>query len=160
MLALLCLGAAPAQDNAAELTGLFMQSCVRFAGNPKDLRAWATGLGLQELPPQGEQAFLYGQPGKVFDATNDIGKRVVVSDDDGACSAIAERADGAAVQRGLEQALRDAGIAFTLTREADDSDEKSLHHRDYVASKDKLQWHILVGTVRDKPGTAMLTATP
>jgi hypothetical protein len=38
--------------------------------------------------------------------------------------------------------------------------EKSLHHRDYVASKDTLKWQILVGTVRDKPGAAMLTAAP
>jgi hypothetical protein len=137
-----------------------MQSCVRFAGNAQGLRDWATGIGLRELPPEGEQAFLYGQPGKVFDATNTVGKFVVVSGDGGACSAIAEIADGAAVEGDLEQLLHDAGIAFTLTQEQDDSVEKSLHHRDYVASKDKLQWHILAGTVRDKPGTAMLTALP
>jgi hypothetical protein len=158
--ALLCLGAGSAQDNAAELTGLFMQSCIRFAGNPPDLRTWAVGLGLHELPPQGEQAFLNGQPGKVFDATNEVGKRVVVSGDSGACSAVGETADGEAVVADLEQALRDNGIAFRLTQERDDSAEKALHQRSYLASKDTLQWQILVGTVLDKPGTAMLTALP
>ena len=137
-----------------------MQSCDRFVGNPKGLRDWATSVGLHELPPAGEQAFLYGAAGEVFDATNTIGKRVVVSYDSGACAAIAESADGAAVLGGLEQALRDAGIGFTVTKDGDDSAEKSLHHRDYLASKDSLQWHILAGTVNDKPGTAMLTATP
>ncbi len=137
-----------------------MQSCIRFTGNPPDLRAWATGLGLHELPPQGEQAFLSGQPGRVFDATNAIGKRVVVSYDSGACSAIAETADGAAVQSDLEQALRDAGIGFSVTLDADNSAEKSLHHREYLASKGTLQWHILLGTVRDTPGTTILTAEP
>jgi len=137
-----------------------MQGCVRFAGNRQGLRSWAAGLGLHELPPQGEQAFLHGLPGKVFDATNAIGKFVVVSADTGACSAIAERADGDAVAGDLEQSLHDAGIAFRLTQETDDSAEKALHHRDYVASKERLQWHILLGTVRDQPGTAMLTAMP
>jgi hypothetical protein len=155
-----CLAAGPAEDNAAELTGLFMQSCVRFAGNPRGLRDWAAALGLHELPPEGEQAFLYGLPGKVFDATNATGKFVVVSADAGACSAIAETADGAAVADDLEQSLRDAGIAFRLAQETDDSAEKSLHHRDYVASRDKLKWRIMVGTVRDQPGTAMLTVSP
>lgn len=155
-----CLAAGPGQDNAAELTGLFMQSCVGFLGNRQGLRDWAAHTGLQELPPQGEQAFLYGEPGKVFDATNAIGKFVVLSADSGSCSAVAEIADGAAVMSDLEQALHEVGIAFQVTNETDDSVEKSLHHREYVASKDKLRWQILVGTVRDKPGTAILTANP
>lgn len=155
-----CLAASPAQDNAAELTGLFMQSCVTFAGSRQGLRDWAAHTGLPELPPQGEQAFLYGEPGKVFDATNSIGKFVVLSTDSGSCSAVAESADGATVMNDLEQALRESGIAFQVTNETDDSVEKSLHHRQYVASKDKLRWQILVGTVRDKPGTAMLTTNP
>ena len=157
---LLCLAAGTAQDNAAELTGLFLQSCVRFAGNTKALRDWAGSTGLHELPPAGEQAFLQGAPGRVFDATNDIGKRVLVSADSGACSTVAETADGAAVASDLEQALRQSGITVTLTQETDDSAENALHHRDYIATKDTLRWHILVGTVRDKPGTAMLTVTP
>ncbi len=157
---LLCMAAGPAQDNATELVGLFGQSCLRFAGDRQGLRDWAQSIGLHELPPEGEQAFLYGSPGKVFDATNAVGKFVVVSNDDGSCAAIAQRADGAALTADLEQSLRAAGIAFTVTQDKDDSAENSLHHRDYAASKDTLRWHILVGTVRDKPGTAMLTAMP
>jgi hypothetical protein len=158
--ATICGAAGSAQDNAADVTGLFMQSCVSFVGNRQGLRDWAASNGLHELPPEGEQAFLYGAPGKVFDATDATGKFVVVSPDSGACSTIAEIADGAAVLDQLERALHAAGIAIQVTKDADDSAEKSLHHRDYVASKDRLQWRILVGTVGDKPGTAMLTATP
>jgi hypothetical protein len=154
------LAASPAQDSAADLAGLFMQSCNAFVGNPKGLRDWATAAKLPALPPGGEQAFLHGASGRVFDASDATGKFVVVSGDSGTCSAIAETADGSAVVDDLEQLLRAGGFAFTLTREQDDSVEKSLHHRDYVASKDTLQWQILVGTVRDKPGAAMLTAAP
>jgi hypothetical protein len=157
---LACIAASPAEDNATDLTGLFMQSCNRFVGNPQGLRDWAGSAGLHELPQAGEQAFLHGAPGRVFDASDATGKFVVVSGDGGACSAIAETADGGALVDDLERSLRQAGIAFTLTREQDDSVEKSLHQRGYVASKDTSQWQILVGTVRDRPGTAMLTATP
>ncbi len=155
-----CIAASPAEDSATDLTGLFMQSCNRFVGNPQGLRDWAGSAGLHELPPEGEQTFLHGAPGRVFDASDATGKFVVVSGDAGGCATIAQTADGAAVAQDLEQSLRAAGIAFTLTHEQDDSVEKSLHHRDYVASKDTLQWQILVGTVRDRPGTAMLTAAP
>ncbi len=158
--AIVCLAASPAEDAATDLTALFMQSCDRFVGDPQGLRDWAAAAGLHTLTPEGEQGFLQGAPGRVFDASDATGKFVVVSGDAGACSAIAQTADGAAVAEDLEQSLRAAGITFALTREQDDSVEKSLHHRDYVASKGTLQWQILVGTVRDRPGTAMLTAVP
>jgi len=150
--------AATPSDPAAELAGLFMQSCNRFVGNARGLRDWAVATGLPELPRQGEAAFLAGASGKVFDATDAAGKFVVASQDNGPCSAIAEAADGGAVVRALEQALHDSGIAFTLAAETDDAAEKALRHREYVVSQDRQAWQILVSFVFSGQGAAMLTA--
>ena len=150
----------PVRENAAELAGLFMQSCNRFVGNRQGLRDWARATGLPELPEAGEAAFLRGASGKVFDATDTAGKFVVVSEDSGICSAIAELADGAAVIVDLETDLRDSGADFTLAAETDDAVEQAVRHREYVVSQDRQAWQILISIVRDKPGTAMLTAQP
>ncbi|MBS0562545.1 MAG: hypothetical protein JSR21_21060 [Proteobacteria bacterium] len=152
--------AASASDNAAQLAGLFVQSCVRFVGNAKGLRDWARKTGLHEVPPEGEAAFLHGAPGRVFDATNATGKYVVVSPDDGSCSALAERADGAAVAAALEARLRDSGLAVTLAAETDDKAVRGVRHREYVVSQDRQAWQILLSIPLDGPGPAMLTAVP
>ena len=64
-------------DQAAEqVTGLFMQSCIQFAGDKDGLRQWARKLALPELPAAIRDRFLYGRPGVVFDASNKDGKFV------------------------------------------------------------------------------------
>jgi hypothetical protein len=155
-------GPAKADDGpsvAGQLAGLFVQSCLQFAGNSNGLRDWAKKTGLQELPGSAQQAFLYGLPGVVFDATNKMGKLVLISEDGGSCSVVAERASSAAVINTLEQDLRQAQIAFSLSRDGDDPKERVLHHREYAASTPKRSWLLLVSTVADgAAGEAMLTA--
>jgi hypothetical protein len=146
---------------AAQVVGLFMQSCVRFAGDPSGLRAWAPKAGIQPLPTAGQQAFLYGLPGEVFDASTKQGKLVLISENSGACSAMAESASGAEVVNVLEQVLQMSHISFTMTREDDDAKEKDLHHREYTASQGARQWQMLVSTVKGTaPGEVMLTTSP
>jgi hypothetical protein len=154
---------AVAEDGAAsvagQLAGLFVQSCLEFAGNSNALRDWAKQTGLQELPGQAQDAFLYGLPGVVFDATNKTGKLVLISEDGGSCSVVAERASGAAVIDTLEQELRRAKISFNLSHDGDDPKERVLHHREYTATMGKRSWLLLVSTVKDSAaGEAMLTA--
>ena len=96
----------------------------------------------------------------VFDASNQVGKFVLISDDAGGCSTVAELADGQAVIAALEADLRQAGISFAPGRDADDPEERQLRHREYTASTGTRTWRIVVGTVRDRQGgQAMLTAT-
>jgi hypothetical protein len=160
LLALLLVHAAPA-DNANQLAGLFMQSCVQFAGDRAGLRDWARRIGLAEVPEPARAAFLHESSGVVFDASNQLGKFVVISDDAGGCSAVAEMADGPAVIAALEADLRQAGIAFRQGRDTDDPQESRLVHREYAASLGARTWRIVVGTVRDRQGgQAMLTANP
>jgi hypothetical protein len=151
----------PGSDIAAQIVGLFMQSCVHFVGNAMGLREWAIHTGLQPLPPEGQQAFLYGLPGQVFDASTANGKLVVISENSGACSAMAESASGAAVVKTLEQVMQLSHIDFTMTREDDDTKERVLHHREYTAAVGGHQWEMLVSTVKGgAPGEVMLTTSP
>jgi hypothetical protein len=150
-----------ATDAAAQVVGLFMQSCVRFAGDPAGLRAWAPKAGIQPLPAQGQQAFLYGLPGVVFDASTKSDKLVLISENEGACSTMSESASGPLVVKTLEQLMRQAHIDFTLTHEDDDQQEKTLHHREYNASQGNRHWEMLISTVVGAaPGEVMLTTSP
>jgi hypothetical protein len=148
-------------DATSQLVGLFMQSCVRFAGNAVGLRDWATHAGLKLLPPEGQQAFLYGLPGQVFDASTLNGKLVVISENSGSCSTMAQSASGAGVVKVLEQVLQMSHVDFTMMHEDDDKEEKVLHHREYTATQNGRQWEMLVSTVKGTaPGEVMLTTSP
>ena len=145
--------------NAKQVAGLFMQSCVQFAGDKIALRDWARKTGLNELPAKVADGFLYGLPGVVFDASNKVGKFVLVSEDGGSCSTVAETASGASVIADLEQDLNEAKITFKITADKIDPEERALKHREYVATQGDREWLLLVSTVKDAgEGQAMLTA--
>ena len=154
-----CLPPAPAPPE--ELVGLFIQGCLPFAGNPAALRAWAKHTGLPPVPEQARSAFLHGAPGQAFDGSAAEVKLVLVSSDDGICSAVTDQATQQAVTDALEAGFRQAGLAFRLVIERDDAQVSEIHDREYLAAKDKRAWRILAATVKgDKGGEAMLTAAP
>ena len=135
------------------------QTCLQFAGDTDGLRAWAKSTKLRELSPTGQDIFLHGLPGIVFDASNKDGKFVLVSEDGGSCSVLAEAANGSAVVSDLEKELNEAQITFKITADRDDAMEKALRHREYTASRGDRGWLLLVSTVKDQAGgEAMLTA--
>ena len=145
--------------NAKQVAGLFMQSCLEYAGDKDGLREWAKKDNLLELPAQAQDQFLHGLPGIVFDASNRVGKFVLVSEDGGSCSVIAEAANGSNVIADLEQDMNAAKIGFKVTNEKTDAEEKTLKHREYMATRGDQQWLLLVSTVKDTAdGQAMLTA--
>lgn len=145
----------------AQVVGLFMQSCMRFVGDALGLRQWAARSGLQPLPEQGQQEFLYGLPGEVFDASTKDGKLVLISENGGSCSALAEAANGHDVVGVLERVMQLSHITFEMTHEDDDSAERVLHHREYTASEGTRQWQMLVSTVKGSTaGEVMLTTNP
>jgi hypothetical protein len=166
---LCCAGGAPsgslaaessAVDDAQQLAGLFVQSCVQFAGDVRGLRDWARKTGFPPLPAPGQAAFLNGLPGVAYDATNTRGKFVLISEDVGECSVVAERADPAAVVTSLEGFLHDQKVAFQLTAQHADSQEAALQHREYSASRDGRNLGMLVSTTSaEGGGEAMLSVT-
>jgi hypothetical protein len=144
---------------AEELSGLFLQSCLPYAGDPAALRQWAATLKLPEVPDPARAAFLGGATGKVFDASDPAGKFVLASSDDGLCSVITDRAADQDIVQGLEHALTAAGVAYRLVAERNDPVNEKLHHREYLAKRHGRSWRILAETVRDNAGgQAMLTA--
>ncbi len=151
----------PGKIGATQVVGLFLKACVNFSGDKAGLREWAARSGLVQLPASASDAFLYGLPGIVFDATAQRAKLVLISEDGGSCSAVAEIADGAAVIDELERALKASQIALNMTRDAGDAKEAALRHREYTASAGKRQWQMLVSTVQAPGGgSAMLTVNP
>ena len=154
-----CRAEEPPDVNAKQVAGLFMQSCLQFAGDREGLRTWAKDTKLRILPPTGQQIFLHGLAGMVFDASNKDGKFVLVSEDGGSCSVVAESASGQAVVSDLEKDMNEAQITFKITADRDDTVEKTLRHREYTATKGERGWLLLVSIVKDqKGGEAMLTA--
>jgi hypothetical protein len=144
-----------------ELVGLFIQGCLPFAGNAPALRQWAAHVGLRKVPEQARGAFLRGADGQAFDASAAAAKLVLVSSDDGICSAATDRAGQQQVADALEAGFRQAGLAFRLVIERDDSQVGAIHDREYLAAKDRRAWRILAATVKgEAAGEAMLTAAP
>lgn len=138
-----------------------MQSCVQFAAQPEALRQWIKSKHLKPVPKPYANDFLYGLPGVVYNATTAAGKLVLVSQDGGSCSVVAESAQGAALLDQLETDLKAAGIAYNVTADGPDPLEKDLHNRAYDASSGGKHWLMLVSTVNDSAGgEAMLTTNP
>jgi hypothetical protein len=118
-------------------------------------------MRLNELPDPARATFLHGANGVVFDASNTDGKFVLVSTDQGSCWVVTNAANGPDVIAGLEADLTQAGVQFRLTSERDDSEQGTLHYRQYTAARSGRTWRIVAATVKDqKLGQAMLTADP
>ena len=161
MLLLLACPAAAIAGPAEELSALFSQTCLPYAGRPAALRRWAAAEKLPEVAEPARARFTNGAPGKVFDASNAAGKVVLVSSDDGICAVVTDKAGDKDIAAALEGMFRAAAISFRLVIERDDTAERTLHHREYLATQGKRAWKILAATVRDgAPGQAMLTAAP
>jgi hypothetical protein len=144
-----------------ELVGLFIQSCLRFAGDVPALRDWARKTGLSSVADPARAAFLHGAPGQVFDGSAPDVKLALVSSDDGICSVVTDHATSASVTTALEAGFRQAGLGFRLVIERDDKTVSAIHDREYLAAKDKRGWRVLAATVKgDAQGEAMLTAAP
>jgi hypothetical protein len=113
------------------------------------------------VPEQARTAFLHGAPGQAFDASAAETKLVLVSSDDGICSAVTNQATQPQVTEALESGLQQLGLKFRLVIERDDNQVSDIHDREYLAAKDKQGWRILAATVKgDQGGQAMLTAAP
>ena len=144
-----------------EMAGLFLRSCLPYAGQPAALRRWAAGMKLPEVPEPARAAFLNGAPGNVFDASNTAGKFALLSSDDGICAVVTDAAGDVETSRALEHALSAAGTKFRLVIERNDKLNPSLHHREYLAAGHGRAWRILAAAVHATiPGRAMLTAAP
>ena len=107
----LCLTAAAASaaraDQARETVGLFVQSCLKYVEDPRELRAWIDSVPqLRQLSPQQSQQFLEGKRGDVWSAANETGLFALVVYADDACSVMAQRANATEVSQVFLEYLR------------------------------------------------------
>jgi hypothetical protein len=97
-------------DGARQVVGLFTATCIRFAGNPKSLREFMKSHRVPELNHQGQLIFLQGHQGVGFDATNNVTRLALVSEDNGVCSAFAGEIDPSQITSLMVAALRARGF--------------------------------------------------
>ena len=146
---------------AIRAVSLFMQSCIGFPGDKGALRAWIEHAGFPEVPADRVDEFLGGLPGAAYDASSGQLSLVLVVQDDGSCSVVADNANGQDLVRHLDDTLHAANISFTRMDDPPDAQTKDLNNREYTASKDDRAWHMLISTVKDPAGgPAMLTTNP
>jgi hypothetical protein len=160
----LTAGAVPAdqtQDAAGQTVSLFMQSCVRFPSDRTALQAWIKKAGYPEVPADHADEFLNGLPGAAYDASGGALSLVIVSQDSGSCSVVADHASGPSLVRELESRLHAANITFTAADDPPDPQTKDLNNREYTVPGQDGAWHMLVSTAKDPAGgAALLTTNP
>jgi hypothetical protein len=144
---------------AEQMSGLFVQSCIAFVGNPPALRQWAAQNKLAPIPANVSAAFLHGSPGQVFDGSAPDTKLALISGDNGLCSVATDTLMPDDLTRALEAGLQRAGLQYRLVIERDDKTTPSIHDREYLATKGGKGWRILEATIKGG-GQAMLTSGP
>ena len=158
-------GGAQAENSSAETAGtaqavgLFVQSCIRLAGDPSGVRDFVRQRHVPELNPEGKAIFLKDHVGIGFDATNKITRMVLISEDNGVCSVFAETVDVSKIVESLETVLKKAGVSLvqTSTRQ-----QGSLTSHNYDLTLKERNFKLVVST-GDNPKAsvhAMLTLTP
>jgi hypothetical protein len=146
-------------DPAAQMTGLFVQSCVAYVGNPPALRSWAARNHLTPVPDNVRIAFLHNAAGQVFDGSAPEAKLALISADSGLCSVATDKAQPDALTQALETGLQRAGLQYRLVIQRNDPTTPAIHDKEYLATKDGKGWRIQLATVNGG-GRAMLTAGP
>ena len=109
----LCLTAQPARaaDQAREVVGLFVQSCLKYVGQPTELLDWIKATPqLRQFPAREAEAFLEGKRGDVWSAENDAGLFALVVFADDTCSVFAQQASADQVSLVFEDYVRRKGL--------------------------------------------------
>ncbi len=149
------------QDAAGHAVSLFMQSCVRFPSDRVALQAWIKQAGYPEVSADHADEFLNGLPGAAYDASGGAFSLVIVSQDSGSCSVVADHASSQGVVQELDRSLHAANIAFTATDDPPDPHSADLNNREYTVPGQDGAWHMLVSTAKDPAGgVALLTTNP
>lgn len=140
---------------ADEAAGLFAQSCVPFAGDRPALQAWVEEHHLRALPPGGQEAFLRGQPGTVYDATTPATKLALIVGQDGSCLVATPAIDAAALTAALTRNAGLLGLTLDLQPPRSEANGAGFTWREWIGRKGQRLWTISLGT---GSGLAMLGA--
>ena len=102
-----------AQQDAGtrQFVAVFERSCLRYAGDAQGVRNWITSHGQQRFSSTLTQDLLQGRPGETFGASDPLGRRVLVSFDNGACEVVAMTGDYLAANRELLRVTQNLGVS-------------------------------------------------
>jgi hypothetical protein len=103
----------PQVQGARQAVGLFTRTCLQYPNNPAALRSFMVGHHVPELNAEGRAIFLKGRSGVGFDATNQITRLAVVSEDNGTCTVFAEKADAIEIAGLIEAAFKKLNAEVT-----------------------------------------------
>ncbi len=149
------------QDAAGQAVSLFMRSCVRFPSDRVALQAWIKQAGYPEVPADHADEFLNGLPGAAYDASGGTLSLVIVSQDSGSCSVVADHASGPGLVQELDRSLHAANITFTAADDPPDPHTADLNNREYTVPGQDGAWHMLISTAKNPAGgAALLTTNP
>ncbi len=162
--AMLALSVAPASGqtgmanpDSGQVAGLFLQSCMKYAGNAARLREWVSAHRLPQLPADQAAAFLGSLgAGEVYGASNASGKHALVSYDSGACRVLALSGNASDIQTTLLALLRGQGVTVVpvLARaKPDGSSSQDL----FEATLGPRHWRV---SITAKPHAASPGAAP
>ena len=111
-----CQAPDPPIEAAKQALGLFAGSCLRFADNVTDLRAFMITQNVRELTAQ-ERVSTSGAV--EYEAVTDVTRLRLISHDDGVCGVMAERAVAATILGLVEDAIKRPSVAVTAQRKED-----------------------------------------
>ncbi len=126
-----------------QAVGLFQQACLPYAGYVHNLRQWAGGKNLRELPAPIAAHFLLGGKGVAFDASTPNGRLVLVSRDDGGCMVATPVASQFRANQLLQGIFRNEGAAVTPMSDKVSTDGKVEVTLEKVTLAQQA-WHVSV----------------
>ena len=143
-----------------QTVGLFTAACLRLANDQGQMRTLMTKR-VPRLTDQARAALMPGKLGIGFDASTARDRLALISEDDGTCTAIGERADDRQTIERLEAALKTLNAVYKLEREGDDPRTPALHHRFYAVSLAGRSYSLVTSTsVAPDHMQAFLTLAP
>lgn len=165
-LLVVCLAAMPARaaDQAREVVGLFVQSCLRYVEDPADLRDWiAATPQLRQLPKSRAQQFLEGKSGDVWSAENDAGLFALIVFGDDSCTAMAQIASADQVSLVFSEYVRRKNLPLDKVGDRKDF-VRGIDKREetYRSSSGSILYEVVVMTSKSPRAEvqAVLTTRP
>jgi hypothetical protein len=142
--------------SSEQAVSLFSRSCMTFAGQKDQLRAWTQAQKIPEMP-QDKATILMGKfPGKAFAISTPVGNYIIGSQDDGGCTLFVQRADGKILATQLEAIIAASKLTLKITSDQNDANNRDMHHRGYEIAGKNRKWLVALSFM--PPGKTALDA--
>ena len=139
------------QTGSEQVVGLFVATCLRYAGDVAGLRGWVAGQGAPAMPRQAADAFLTGRAGQVFDVSYQTTRLALISLDDGGCEAVSEYADPRLTVTYVGEALSHDGTPVVAKGDFSDRQHPGVSQRVWQATLAGRNWVLNAVTAPQPP---------